>query len=205
MNILIGFLSIVLAVDALLLILLVLLQLPKKDAGAGVAFGGGTTDALFGPGAGNILTQITKYTAGIFIGLSLVLSVLIINQNEAQDVAIEKAIEKQQQQGLKPVDVNTPEGTNNQSATEASDQAPISIDQVPAGAEGATSSGSGGSEQSTEQTQSDAAEGTADSSQETEGGNTASESEEESTGPSLEAGSSSEDSSSESTDSPSGG
>lgn len=69
-------LTIALVIDCLLLILLVLIQLPKKDAGAGLAFGGGATDALFGAGAGNTLTKITKWTAGIFFGLSLTLSVL---------------------------------------------------------------------------------------------------------------------------------
>jgi preprotein translocase subunit SecG len=69
-------LTIALVFDCLLLILLVLIQLPKKDAGAGLAFGGGATDALFGAGAGNTLTKITKWTAGIFFGLSLTLSVL---------------------------------------------------------------------------------------------------------------------------------
>ena len=43
-----------------------LIQLPKKDAGAGLAFGGGATDALFGAGSGNVLTKITKYAATVF-------------------------------------------------------------------------------------------------------------------------------------------
>ena len=49
-------LKIILFLISLFLILLVLVQLPKKDAGLGTAFGGGTTDALFGAGAGNVLT-----------------------------------------------------------------------------------------------------------------------------------------------------
>jgi len=55
-----------LLLDAVLLILLVLIQLPKKEAGAGVAFGGGATDALFGAGSGNALTNITKYVVVAF-------------------------------------------------------------------------------------------------------------------------------------------
>ena len=58
-----------------MLILLVLMQLPKKEAGAGLAFGGGATDALFGAGSGNVLTKITKYAAVIFFALALLLSV----------------------------------------------------------------------------------------------------------------------------------
>ncbi|SRR6266536_6672424 len=76
MSFVIGFLTVILVIDCLFLILLVLIQLPKKEAGAGVAFGGGATDALFGAGSGTALTKITKYAAGAFLGLSLVLSVI---------------------------------------------------------------------------------------------------------------------------------
>ena len=53
-----------------------LIQLPKKEAGAGLAFGGGATDALFGAGSGNVLTKITKYAATLFFVLAVVLSVM---------------------------------------------------------------------------------------------------------------------------------
>jgi preprotein translocase subunit SecG len=75
-NLLIGFLTVVLVLDCLFLILLILIQLPKKEAGAGIAFGGAATDALFGAGSGTALTKITKYCAGLFLGLALFLSVL---------------------------------------------------------------------------------------------------------------------------------
>lgn len=76
MSYLIGFLTVVMVLDCLLLILLVLVQLPKKEAGAGVAFGGGATDALFGAGSGNALTKITKYATGIFFALAIIISML---------------------------------------------------------------------------------------------------------------------------------
>jgi len=76
MNLLIGFLTVVLVLDCLFLILLILIQLPKKEAGAGIAFGGAATDALFGAGSGTALTKITKYCAGLFLGLALFLSIL---------------------------------------------------------------------------------------------------------------------------------
>ena len=76
MGFLIGLFTVVMVLDCLALILLVLIQLPKKDAGAGLAFGGGATDALFGAGSGNVLTKITKYAAGTFFGLAIVLSVM---------------------------------------------------------------------------------------------------------------------------------
>jgi|SRR5579863_3424467 len=66
----------ILILDCLLLGLLVLIQLPKKEAGAGMAFGGGATDALFGAGSGTALTKLTKYTAGIFFALVMILSIL---------------------------------------------------------------------------------------------------------------------------------
>ena len=51
MDILNKVLTVILFLDCLFLVLLVLVQLPKKEAGLGTAFGGGTTDALFGAGA----------------------------------------------------------------------------------------------------------------------------------------------------------
>ena len=69
-------LSVALILDCVVLVFLVLMQLPKKEAGAGLAFGGGATDALFGAGSGNFLTKTTKWTAGIFFALALILSLL---------------------------------------------------------------------------------------------------------------------------------
>jgi preprotein translocase subunit SecG len=69
-------LSVIMVFNCVILVCLVLMQLPKKEAGAGLAFGGGTTDALFGAGSGNFLTKATKYAAGIFFVLAILLSVL---------------------------------------------------------------------------------------------------------------------------------
>ena len=76
MMILTWLLTFILVVDCLVLALLVLIQLPKKEAGMGQAFGGGATDALFGAGSGTALTKMTKYTAGIFFLLTMLLAVL---------------------------------------------------------------------------------------------------------------------------------
>jgi len=76
MALLIGFLTFVLVMNCLFLMLLVLIQLPKKEAGAGIAFGGGATDALFGAGSGNALTNLTKYSASVFLCLALLLGFL---------------------------------------------------------------------------------------------------------------------------------
>lgn len=69
-------LSVLMVIDCVLLVFLVLMQLPKKEAGAGLAFGGAATDALFGAGSGNVLTKATKYSAGIFFALAIILSVM---------------------------------------------------------------------------------------------------------------------------------
>jgi len=76
MGFLIGLFTVIMVLDCLALILLVLIQLPKKEAGAGLAFGGTATDALFGAGSGNVLTKITKYAATTFFVLAVVLSMM---------------------------------------------------------------------------------------------------------------------------------
>src|ERR1700692_3753476 len=72
--------SVLMFLDCVFLVFLVLLQLPKKEAGAGIAFGGAATDALFGAGSGNVLTKITKYSAGVFFGLALLMAVIGANK-----------------------------------------------------------------------------------------------------------------------------
>src|SRR4051812_46092666 len=68
--------TVLLILDCLFLTLLILVQLPKKEAGMGQAFGGAATDALFGAGSGNALTKMTKWAAGIFFGLAILLTIL---------------------------------------------------------------------------------------------------------------------------------
>ena len=88
----IGFLTFVLIMNCLLLMLLVLIQLPKKEAGAGIAFGGGTTDALFGAGSGNALTNLTKYSAGLFMVLALLLSYLNVHNARRSARTVEELL-----------------------------------------------------------------------------------------------------------------
>jgi preprotein translocase subunit SecG len=76
MSFIVGILTFLVVLNCLLLILLILIQLPKKDAGAGLAFGGGAADALFGAGSGNALTKITKWATGIFFALAILLGYL---------------------------------------------------------------------------------------------------------------------------------
>lgn len=83
-NFFLGFLTVVLVLDCLFLLLLILIQLPKKEAGLGQAFGSSTTDALFGAGSGSALTKMTKYSAIIFFGLTFLLAILNAQQSKAQ-------------------------------------------------------------------------------------------------------------------------
>src|SRR5205809_5862503 len=92
MVILIALLTIALILDCVVLVLMVLIQLPKKDAGAGLAFGGSATDALFGAGSGTVLTKITKYAAGIFFALALLLSILQSSYHKSAGTAFTKRL-----------------------------------------------------------------------------------------------------------------
>ena len=94
MGFIIGLLTVVMVLDCAALIFLVLIQLPKKDAGAGLAFGGGATDALFGAGSGNVLTKITKYAAGTFFILAVVLSLMQRNYHTRNTNAFAEGIQK---------------------------------------------------------------------------------------------------------------
>ena len=89
-------LTIILFLISLFLILLVLVQLPKKEAGLGTAFGGGTTDALFGAGAGNVLTQLTKYCTILFLVLCLVLAMMSKRDSETNTASTDKGKAKAQ-------------------------------------------------------------------------------------------------------------
>ena len=76
MSVLIGLLTTVLVLNCFFLVLLILIQLPKKESGSGLAFGGGTLDMALGAGAGNMLTKLTKVSASLFLLLCLVLAII---------------------------------------------------------------------------------------------------------------------------------
>jgi preprotein translocase subunit SecG len=103
MDILRTLLTVILIGNCLLLILLVLIQLPKKEAGAGLAFGAGAADALLGAGSGNALTQITKYSAGFFLLLALGLGVMNSNAAHNSQTQLRRALANQPKTPVAPV------------------------------------------------------------------------------------------------------
>lgn len=125
MGFLIGLLTFILVMDCLLLIFLVLMQLPKKEAGMGQAFGGGATDALFGPGSGNVLTKTTKYAAGMFLVLSLILSVLGSNRAASKTQNIKDKLN--QKAAATPAPMLPVPGTPNSQIAPPANALPVAI------------------------------------------------------------------------------
>lgn len=128
-----GLLTVLLVLDCLFLILLVLIQLPKKDAGAGLAFGGGATDALFGAGSGNALTKITKYATIAFFVLLMLISVIQASGRSGRTKDFERAIEQQNKQGAVALPPGTP--TAVPAAASGSNALPVQLQPPPAVAE----------------------------------------------------------------------
>ena len=61
--------------DAVLMMLVILMQRPKSE-GLGAAFGGGVTENIFGAQTTNVLTKVTGWLAAIFFLLTFILSIL---------------------------------------------------------------------------------------------------------------------------------
>lgn len=117
LNLTIGLLTAILVLDCLFLGLLVLIQLPKKEAGIGASFGGGMTDSILGAGSGNVLTTATKYAAGIFLGLSLILSLLKTHERHAPGSKFNEALKAEATAKPAPAPMNlTPIATNKPAA-----------------------------------------------------------------------------------------
>jgi preprotein translocase subunit SecG len=84
------FLSVIYVLVCLFLILVVLLQ-PGRG-GIGGAFGGGSSQTVFGSsGAGNFLTRLTSVSAALF----MILSATLAYMSSSSDKSLERAIEAQ--------------------------------------------------------------------------------------------------------------
>jgi preprotein translocase subunit SecG len=75
MTLLINILLGIYVFDAVLMMLVILMQRPKSE-GLGAAFGGGVTENLFGAQTTNVLTKVTGWLAAIFFLLTFILSIL---------------------------------------------------------------------------------------------------------------------------------
>lgn len=90
-------LTLAMVLDSVILVLLVLIQLPKKEAGGVLAFGGGGADALFGAGSGTMLTKITKYAAAGFFVFAIVLSLMQSLYHNRHSSAFQENLNKTRQ------------------------------------------------------------------------------------------------------------
>lgn len=122
MGLFIGLLTFILVINSLVLILLVLVQLPKKDAGAGIAFGGGAADALFGAGSGNALTKITKYATIAFFALCVLIGFLQDRTHSNDASSFMNQVQQQQQSA--PMSAPTPAPATAPTTTTAPPSAP---------------------------------------------------------------------------------
>ena len=149
MSILITILTTVLVLNCFFLVLLILIQLPKKESGSGLAFGGGALDMALGAGAGNVLTRFTKYSASLFLILCLVLAVIGNNGNKS---ALESGLSEVPKAANPEVTIpptatgtsgpagtevpatapGTPENTDNTETTPAPDAATTETPETPA-------------------------------------------------------------------------
>ncbi len=139
MSILVGLLTFLLLVSCGVLVLLILVQLPKKDAGAGLAFGGGAADALFGAGSGNALTKITKWVTGAFIVLAIFLGMLETRLSHSNASEFMQGVQEHQQMQAQPqmAPQTTPQPTAPQATTPSSQ--PLAIPSSATNAAPATS------------------------------------------------------------------
>ncbi len=94
MQLVINLLSLVLVVIALFLGLLILLQLPKKEAGITAAFGAESTAAIFGAGSGTALTTITRWSATLFLSLCFIIAVMTAQQSKSRTGKIKELLDK---------------------------------------------------------------------------------------------------------------
>jgi preprotein translocase subunit SecG len=83
-NILLG----VYVFDALLMMLVILMQRPKSE-GLGAAFGGGVTENIFGAQTTNVLTKITGWLAAFFFLLTFALSILYAHKGTGSNLTRE--------------------------------------------------------------------------------------------------------------------
>jgi preprotein translocase subunit SecG len=91
LSISINLLLILFVVVCFLMTLIILMQRPKQE-GLGAAFGGGVTDQVFGARTTNVLQKATIYLGSAFFLLSLLLAIMVGQQNKVQSTVSSKEI-----------------------------------------------------------------------------------------------------------------
>ncbi|RKF23591.1 preprotein translocase subunit SecG [Altericroceibacterium spongiae] len=79
------FLTVVQAIVAAALVALVLMQ-RSEGGGLGIGGGGSPGGLMSARGAADFLTRMTKYTAALFVVLSIVLAALAVNVTSGDDI-----------------------------------------------------------------------------------------------------------------------
>jgi preprotein translocase subunit SecG len=129
MNLLINLCLALFVLVSALMMLVILMQRPKSE-GLGAAFGGAVTENIFGAQTTNVLVKFTTWLAGIFFGLSLVLSILYAHRSMA-DSAFRRELMKTQagtQNSPAPKAAQTPTTSPATSPAQASPAAPAAPD-----------------------------------------------------------------------------
>ena len=91
-----------------LMTLIVLMQRPKQE-GLGAAFGGGMTDQVFGASTTSVLQKGTIFLGSMFFLLSLILAVLVGQQNKQRRTVTDKELTEQTSQTPVVAAEKTPE------------------------------------------------------------------------------------------------
>jgi preprotein translocase subunit SecG len=92
MSILIGFLTAIHVIVALVLIGLVLMQ-KSSEQGIGAAFGGGVTETVFGGGTTTALVRMTIWCACILLATTLILAVLHSHRSGGGESLMQKTMQ----------------------------------------------------------------------------------------------------------------
>jgi preprotein translocase subunit SecG len=82
MGIIIGILTGFLVLLCIFLVLIILMQKSKQEAGLGAAFGGAATEQLFGAGTTSVLTRATIWGTAMFFVITLVLAIYYSHQHK---------------------------------------------------------------------------------------------------------------------------
>jgi preprotein translocase subunit SecG len=123
---------------SLLMVLVILMQRPKSE-GLGAAFGGAVTENIFGAQTTNVLVKFTTWLAGIFFGLTLVLSILYAHRSTADSAFRRELMKAQSAPQASPAPTATkPPGA---SPAIAPVQASPAVSQAPASTAGASPAG----------------------------------------------------------------